>query len=170
LNWPGTIARQAALAGIYVPAAATELLAYKRGAPYGCAMAFVCTAVRQKYHFDAFRDEERLAITVPVGYDDESDRNYFMVVGLDVTPPGVLEIYFHLLEVNGETKGEQIYWSGKDVIFISKADRALILSLVLDAITAILNAVKPPNVFILPIRLAQGRGPIPGRRLRSAVL
>jgi hypothetical protein len=114
-------------------------------------MAFVCTARRREYHADVFRDGDSHAITVPVGYDDYEDKNYFVMIGLDFLVGGApreLEYYFCIIEVDGLNKTDRRIWSGRDLRDdISAEDRAMILCIILAATEALLNTVKPSRVF-----------------------
>lgn len=113
-------------------------------------MAFVCTAVRQTYHFDVFRGGDGYAITFPIGYDDDhtKDLNYFAMIGLESVPPGDLEYYFCVLEIDGIDKTERPIWSGKELpTDISGSARREILCLILLATANLLNTVKPERVF-----------------------
>ncbi len=111
-------------------------------------MSFVCTAARQTYHFDVFRKGESYAITFPIGYDSEEDLNYFAMIGLESMPPGDLEYYFCLLEVDGANKTERQIWSGRGLSAdASENDRRDILSVILYATANLLDTVKPERVF-----------------------
>jgi hypothetical protein len=110
-------------------------------------MAFVCTVRKRTWHADVFREGDSYTVLVLVGYDDQEDKNYFAQVGLSPPPGGHLEYYFHLIEVDGKTKAEYLYWSGKDVArFIGSEDRAAILDVALTATASLLDQVKPAVV------------------------
>ena len=111
-------------------------------------MAFVCTVAGAECHADVFRSGDSYAVMVPVGFDDVRDLNYFVMVGLDSIPPGDLEYYFCIVEVDGETKDERRIWSGLDLPgYISPDDRDKIRNTILIITEGLLNTVRPERVF-----------------------
>jgi hypothetical protein len=109
---------------------------------------FVCTASSQSYHLDLYRGGNRCSVSVPVGYDDLEDINYFAMAGLGARPHGGIEYFFCFLTVDGEDKRETRIWDGTGLpAGISKQNRRDILSVVLRATEHLLLEVAPDNVY-----------------------
>jgi len=109
---------------------------------------FVCTINPQTCHADVFRNGDSYAVTVPVGYDNARDINYFAMIGLESMPPGELEYYFCILEIDGTDKTERRIWSGRCIPEdITDENRRDMLRVILTTTATLLNSVKPIRVF-----------------------
>lgn len=110
-------------------------------------MAFVCTVTRGGFRIQGFgAGAARLAI-IDIGYDDAEPLNYKAVIGLDTLPGGGFELYFHIVEADGETDGERVFWSGRDTRFIANPiDRQTILVAILAGLRALLSASEPETI------------------------
>ncbi|MDP4022365.1 hypothetical protein Q8W71_07010 [Methylobacterium sp. NEAU 140] len=72
--------------------------------------------------------------------------SYAAVVGLDSLPGGGSELYFHIVEADGSTGGERLFWSGKDTGFITDvSDRRAVMDAVLLGLGQLLARVAPPE-------------------------
>jgi hypothetical protein len=110
-------------------------------------MAFVRVISDEEFQADTFKKGNSWSIVVNIGYDDENDLSYSLVVGLEPMGGGAIEYFFQIIEADGESGGEYIYWSGKDTAaFIPKEDRVVILSAVLTATRALIENAKPSRV------------------------
>lgn len=97
-----------------------------------------------------FQNGNAYAVIVSVGFDDEHDKSYSIVIGLEPQAGGTQEFYFHIVEADGETGEEVTYWSGKDVArFIDKADRELIRAVLLTETERLLHYVRPERVEVI---------------------
>lgn len=110
-------------------------------------MAFICTARGEHFSADVFQDENACSIVVDIGYDDEKDCDYKVVVGLEPQAGGGAEFYFHIIEIDGETGRDYPYWSGRDVArFIGPADRHEIMCVILTLVQVLLQTARPERV------------------------
>jgi hypothetical protein len=107
-------------------------------------VAFVCTVTQGGFRIQGFSaGTPRLAI-VDIGYDNVEPLNYKAAIGLDALPGGTLELYFHIIEADGETGSEHLFWSGRDTRFIADPiDRQTILVSILAGLRALLLMVDP---------------------------
>jgi hypothetical protein len=111
-------------------------------------MTFVCTVAEEVFRADFFENGSSRAAVINIGYDDATEIGYSLAVGLEpLAGGGGDEYYFHLIEVDGRTGAEHIYWSGRDVRFIPKPDREHILRAVLALTGHILDRFRPERVF-----------------------
>lgn len=107
-------------------------------------MAFVCTVTQGGFRVQGFSAGTPQVVVVDVGYDDAEPLNYKAVIGLDALPGGTLELYFHLVEADGATGEEHIFWSGRDTRFIADPiDRQAILVAILAGLRGLLLMVDP---------------------------
>jgi hypothetical protein len=110
-------------------------------------MAFVCIIKDDQFQADIFRNGNMWAVIVNVGYDDTEDKRYSAMIGLEPSAGGRVEFFYNLIEADGETGAEHVYWCGKDVAaFIEPKDRELILNVVANETLNLLRAAKPERV------------------------
>jgi hypothetical protein len=110
-------------------------------------MAFVGVIQEDIFQADTFREGRSWAIIVNIGYDDERPLSYSIVVGLSPMAGGPIEFYFHMVEADGETGEEHIYWCGRDVAhFIPPESRSIILATVMTATKALIENACPQRV------------------------
>jgi hypothetical protein len=84
-----------------------------------------------------------------VGFDDIEDRHYSVVVTLDVMPGGDYELSFFLEEFDSTTGGVSQYWRASDVArFIPAKERKVILAVVLRLVTAAVQLLLPPRIYM----------------------
>ncbi|GJD73863.1 hypothetical protein [Methylobacterium goesingense] len=107
-------------------------------------MAFVCTVSQGAFRVQVFQAGIAGVAIISIGHDDAEPLNYSAAVGLDVLPGGLSELYFHIVEADGATNGEHIYWSGKDTGFIADPqDRETILVSILTGLKGLLSMIGP---------------------------
>ncbi|MGU3540998.1 hypothetical protein [Methylobacterium sp. A54F] len=107
-------------------------------------MTFICTVTRGGFRLQVFRAGASGIAIINIGHDDAEPLNYSAVVGLDVLAGGMSELFFHIVEADGETGGEHEFWSGKDTGFIADpVDRETILASVLTGLRSLLSTVEP---------------------------
>jgi hypothetical protein len=112
-------------------------------------MAFVRTVSRDDFQFQTFKHGNSWLVILNIGYDDQIDLSYSLVVGLEPAVGGAIEYFFHIVEADGETGGEHTYWSGKETAhFILKDDRKVILEAVLTATQLLLKNAQPSRVEV----------------------
>jgi hypothetical protein len=109
-------------------------------------MAFVRTLSRDDFQFETFKNGNAWLVIVSIGYDDEKDASYTLVVGLEPGGGSAIEYFFQIVEAEGETGGEHTYWSGRDTRFIRPDDRKVILEAVLTATHMLLTSARPSRV------------------------
>ena len=107
-------------------------------------MAFVCTVTRGGFRVQGFRAGAPAVAIVDIGYDDAEPLNYKAAIGLDTLPCGGTELYFHVVEADGATGEERVFWSGKDTRFIAELiDRQVVLVAILAGLRGLLGSVDP---------------------------
>jgi len=112
-------------------------------------MAFVCTITEESFHADVFRRGGEYIVHVHVGYDDQSDKNYSIVVGLSPAPPGEYEYYFAFVEVNGEDDSEREIWDGRETgAIINREHKREIMAVIMAATKGLLEHAKPGRFFM----------------------
>lgn len=112
-------------------------------------MAFVRTISPDDFQFETFKNGNAWLVVVSIGYDDEFDITYSLVVGLEPAAGGAVEYFFQIVEADGETGGEHVYWSGKDTRFLKKDDRKIVLAAVLTATRMLLTSASPKRVEMI---------------------
>jgi hypothetical protein len=122
-------------------------------------MSFICTVGIERAPANIVRDGNTFSLTELVGFDDKRDVSYFVLVTLAPMPGGDMELTFCLVEHEGETDAEHLYWSGKDVArFIPREDRKMIMGFVVaEAVRDLVQAARPTRIF----RLAMDENPPP---------
>ncbi|TXM64450.1 hypothetical protein FV226_26530 [Methylobacterium sp. WL12] len=107
-------------------------------------MAFVCTVSQGAFRVQVFQAGVSGIAIINIGHDDAEPLNYSAAVGLDVLPGGLSELYFHIVEADGATGGEHLFWSGKDTGFIvNPEDREATLVSVLTGLKGLLSMIGP---------------------------
>ena len=107
-------------------------------------MAFVCTVAQGGFRVQVFQASTSGVAIISIGHDDIEPLNYSAAVGLDVLPGGMSELYFHIVEADGATGHEHIFWSGRDTDFIADPkDREEILVSILTGLKGLLTMVGP---------------------------
>jgi len=110
-------------------------------------MAFVCDVAEDVIQGHFQRHGSAYVVVVPIGYDDEEDKSYTLLVTLDILPGVEYEFTYCIVEHDGATNSEYCYWSGADVAkFIGKEDRATILGCLASVTAHLLRAVRPRHV------------------------
>lgn len=111
-------------------------------------MAFVCTIPQGGFRVQGFAASVPRVAIIDIGYDDVEPLNYKVAIGLDALPGGSLELYFNVIEADGETGGEHTFWSGRNTRFITATeDRAAVLGAVLFGLRDLLK-VSTPEGFV----------------------
>lgn len=111
-------------------------------------MAWMRLLNRQISHEDVKRDGEEFFISVLVGRNDLTNQSYAISAGLSPVPPGTLEYYFALIQVDGENNNEIVSRSGLFASTIPKDIRREILEVLLRA-TKLLVEVAAPNCIFM---------------------
>lgn len=107
-------------------------------------MAFICTVSQGGFRLQVFQAGVSGVAIISIGHDDTEPLNYSAAVGLDVLPGGLSELFFHIVEADGATDGEHIFWSGRDTGFIADPlDRETILTSVLTGLKGLLSMIGP---------------------------
>lgn len=107
-------------------------------------MAFVCTVSQGGFRLQVFRAGVSGQAIINIGHDDAEPLNYSAVVGFDVLPGGLSELFFHIVEADGAASIEHVYWSGRDTGFIADPlDRETILVSILTGLRTLLPIVDP---------------------------
>ena len=110
-------------------------------------MAFVCSIASDTYRADTIRNGNAYLSVINVGYDDQENVSYSLVVGLEPLAGGDYEFFFHLVAANGDDGSEHPYWSARDVAtFIGREDRARIRAVLLTATHSLVETARPDRV------------------------
>ena len=109
-------------------------------------MAFVCTVSQGGFRVQVFQAGVSGVAIISIGHDDTEPLDYSGVVGLDVLPGGLSELYFCILEADGETGGENMLFSGRETSFIvDPKDRELVLASILTGLKGLLSMIGPDD-------------------------
>ncbi len=114
-------------------------------------MAFVCTISDGDFSGSVFKKGFSHAAVYPIGYDDIDDKSYSLFVSLDplVGDDSIVELSFRVIEYDGETDSEYVFWSGRDTAGFIKGDsRKAVLTLLAVAVGHLLNSAKPAKVLV----------------------
>jgi hypothetical protein len=111
-------------------------------------VAFICTVTAENYHADVFRRGGAYSAVVNIGYDDEEDKSYSVVVGLDPTPTGSLELFFVVMET-WATGEEYTHWSGLETRFLSREHRGLVMNVIASATKSLIDQARPDSVLVV---------------------
>lgn len=107
-------------------------------------MAFVALVGLAEAHVEAFRqDGEECAIVIPVGVDEEEGRSYALVVGLSPAPPGNMEFYFGIAEIEAGGDERLILDSAIVARLIPRGTRQQIRIVLMRAAHAIVSWTEP---------------------------
>lgn len=107
-------------------------------------MTFICTVSQGGFRLQVFRAGASGVAIISIGHDDTEPLNYSAVVGLDVLPGGLSELFFHIVEADSATGTEHAFWSGKDTGFIADPlDRETILVSILTGLRSLLPIIDP---------------------------
>lgn len=109
-------------------------------------MAFEFT-IATDWHAEVFRRGSAYLVVVNIGYDQEIDHTYSVMVGLDGAPVGGLELFFSIIDAdNGNNTSTELF-SGLDTLaLLTKDQREAVLKTALDATKSLLNQVNPERV------------------------
>lgn len=112
-------------------------------------MAFICTLVDTEDYVNVRRDGNSYQVSSQVGYDDGSEKIYYIVIALDVVPGWDCELRYWLDEYDGELESFYTYWDGFEVAqFIGKDDRKKILGSLLSLVRHLVTLTRPPVVMM----------------------
>lgn len=110
-------------------------------------MAFVCVLTDRAIPVEHFQKGSDHLAMCHIGRDDNQNRNYFAAAILSPQAGGGIEFVFRIIEVNGVTKEEFSYHSGRDTPFIQGEDRRLVLNAILVLTEFLVRTVRPDTVF-----------------------
>lgn len=112
-------------------------------------MAFVALVGLAEAHVEAFRQEgEECTIIVPVGVDDEEGRSYALVAGLSPAPPGNMEFYFGIAEIEAGGDERLILDSAVVARIISRETRQQIRIALMSAAHALVSWAEPECFYM----------------------
>lgn len=112
-------------------------------------MSFVCCLDITSFAATHVKRVNSRAVLVPIGYDDEDGRSFFLFVTLDVIiADDGLELGFSVFEHDPVTDSEHHYWSGKDTSFIPKEARSKILDLLFETVRSLISEQNQGRVFL----------------------
>ena len=111
-------------------------------------MPFECTLTDESAEATIEKDGNGYAVSVVIGIDSDRNLTYFLFANLDVQAGGGDWAYgFFIVEYDGDTGGEYVYWSGRDVAsFIGRDDRRRILDTLISVTHILISQVKPERV------------------------
>lgn len=112
---------------------------------------FVCTVSHEHTMFDLIREGSALFVLVPIGYDDDADRDvsYYASVGVDVAGGGGTEMFFAIIEADHETGADYRYWSGRDTSsFILGRDRDRVLDAICLSAQLLIDSGLPDELDV----------------------
>ena len=113
-------------------------------------MAYVNLLTDQGFTFELFKRDANYSLKALIGYDDIEDVSYSLYVTLDDLPGGEdKELRFFILEYDGATDTEFLYFSAKDLaVKIPRHDRDPIRACLLRAIEDLIKLARPKRVFV----------------------
>lgn len=99
------------------------------------------------WHAEVFRRGSAYLVVVNIGYDQEINHTYSVMVGLDMAPAGGLELFFSITDADNLEDTDRRLFSGLDTRdLLTKEQREAVLKTALDATKSLLNQVNPERV------------------------
>lgn len=116
---------------------------------FNSPMTFVSTLTDDEDYVHVHRDGNSYRVATQIGYDDEKETIFYLVVMLDVVPAWDYELRYWIEEYDNETEEFFMYWDRADVRkFIGSEDRKKIIDSLLSLVRHLVRLVRPCSVTI----------------------